>query len=105
MEHYGTKTATTGCFGAVIGACRLLQLTETQKYHALGIASTMASGLKSQFGTMGKPLNAGIAASNGVKATKQGLILSLIQMGLAVHRALSRHIRQKKHIYLFMMRC
>ena len=71
MEHYRAgfhQTATAGCFGAVIGACRLLQLTETQRYHALGIASTMASGLKSQFGTMGKPLNAGIAASNGVKA-------------------------------------
>jgi 2-methylcitrate dehydratase PrpD len=30
--------------------------------------STRASGLKSQFGTMGKPFNAGVAASNGVEA-------------------------------------
>lgn len=71
MEHYKAgfhQTATAGCFGATVAVCRLLHLTETQRYHALGLASTMASGLKSQFGTMGKPLNAGIAASNAVKA-------------------------------------
>ena len=38
--------------------------------HALGLCSTRASGLKSQFGTMGKPLNAGIAAANGVECAK-----------------------------------
>ena len=71
MEHYKAgfhQTATAGCFGATIAVCRLLHLTQSQRYHALGLASTMASGLKSQFGTMGKPLNAGIAASNAVKA-------------------------------------
>jgi 2-methylcitrate dehydratase PrpD len=36
--------------------------------HALSLVATRASGLKSQFGTMGKPFNAGIAASNGVEA-------------------------------------
>ena len=35
---------------------------------ALGLASTRASGLKSQFGTMGKPYNAGIAAANAIEA-------------------------------------
>lgn len=73
MEHYKAgfhQTATAGCFGATIAVCRLLHLTETQRYHALGLVSTMASGLKSQFGTMGKPFNAGIAASNAVKAAK-----------------------------------
>lgn len=73
MEHYKAgfhQTATAGCFGATIAICRLLHLTETQRYHALGLVSTMASGLKSQFGTMGKPFNAGIAASNAVKAAK-----------------------------------
>lgn len=34
---------------------------------AIGLCATRASGLKSQFGTMGKPYNAGIAASNGVE--------------------------------------
>jgi len=36
--------------------------------HALGLCSTRAAGLKSQFGTMGKPYNAGIAAATGVEA-------------------------------------
>ncbi len=72
-EHYQRgfhQTATAGAFGATIAAARLLGLTRDQTRHALGIVSTRASGLKSQFGTMGKPLNAGIAASNGVEAAK-----------------------------------
>jgi 2-methylcitrate dehydratase PrpD len=43
-------------------------LDEDQTRHALALVSTRASGLNSQFGTMGKPYNAGIAASNGVEA-------------------------------------
>ena len=34
----------------------------------MGIVSSRASGLKSQFGTMGKPFNAGAAAANGIEA-------------------------------------
>ncbi len=37
---------------------------------ALGLCATRASGLKSQFGTMGKPYNAGIAASNGIECAQ-----------------------------------
>ncbi len=62
------QTATAGAFGAALAAGRLLGLSETQMQAALGLVSTRASGLKSQFGTMGKPLNAGIAAQNGVEA-------------------------------------
>jgi 2-methylcitrate dehydratase PrpD len=36
----------------------------------LGLLATRASGLKSQFGTMGKPFNAGLAAANGVEAAQ-----------------------------------
>ncbi len=72
-EHYQRgfhQTATAGAFGATIAAARLLRLTQEQTRHAIGIVSTRASGLKSQFGTMGKPFNAGVAASNGVEAAK-----------------------------------
>ncbi|WP_299587486.1 MmgE/PrpD family protein [uncultured Tateyamaria sp.] len=62
------QTATSGAFGATIAAARLLNLTPAQTRHAIGLCSTMASGLKSQFGTMGKPLNAGLAARTGVEA-------------------------------------
>lgn len=62
------QTATSGCFGAAAASARLLGLSGEQFGHAFGIASTRGSGLKSQFGTMGKPFNAGMAAANGVEA-------------------------------------
>jgi len=62
------QTATAGAFGATIAAARLLYLDGDKGRNALGLCSTMASGLKSQFGTMGKPLNAGLAARTGVEA-------------------------------------
>jgi 2-methylcitrate dehydratase PrpD len=64
------QTATAGAFGATLAS--VLQLTPdmTAVHHALGLVSTRASGLKSQFGTMGKPFNAGLAASNGVEAAQ-----------------------------------
>ncbi|WP_420565014.1 MmgE/PrpD family protein [Thalassobaculum sp.] len=69
--HYDTgwhATATVGTFGAAAGVCHLLGLDAERTAHALGLATTLASGLKSQFGTMGKPLHAGRAAQNGTKA-------------------------------------
>ncbi len=62
------QTATAGSFGATLAAARLAGLSQERTAHALGLAATRASGLKSQFGTMGKPFNAGIAAANGVEA-------------------------------------
>jgi 2-methylcitrate dehydratase PrpD len=70
-DHYQRgfhQTATSGAFGATIATGRLLGLTPSEMRHALSLVSTRASGLKSQFGTMGKPFNAGIAAANGVEA-------------------------------------
>ncbi len=67
-NHGFHQTATAGAFGATVAAGRLLGLDAGQMRHALGLCATRASGLKSQFGTMGKPFNAGIAASNGVEA-------------------------------------
>jgi 2-methylcitrate dehydratase PrpD len=71
------QTATSGAFGATVAAGRILGLTSSEMRHALSLASTRASGLKSQFGTMGKPFNAGIAAANGVEAAslaKRGFV-------------------------------
>ncbi|MFM9974658.1 MAG: MmgE/PrpD family protein [Beijerinckiaceae bacterium] len=67
-NHGFHQTATSGAFGAAVAAGRLLGLDHEQMRHALGIVATRASGLKSQFGTMGKPFNAGIASANGVEA-------------------------------------
>jgi 2-methylcitrate dehydratase PrpD len=68
--HYNRgfhQTATAGAFGATVAAGRLYGLDRAQMRAAVGLCATRASGLKSQFGTMGKPYNAGIAASNGVE--------------------------------------
>jgi 2-methylcitrate dehydratase PrpD len=70
-SHYQAgfhQTATAGAFGATLAAGRLLQLDVGQTVHALGLVSSRAAGLKSQFATMGKPMNAGSAAANGVEA-------------------------------------
>ncbi|MEO0429360.1 MAG: MmgE/PrpD family protein [Pseudomonadota bacterium] len=71
--HYNAgfhQTATAGGFGAVLAAARLLGLDAARTAMALGLASTRVSGLKSQFGTMGKPFNAGLAAANGIEAAR-----------------------------------
>ena len=70
-RHYQAgfhQTATAGAFGAAVAAARIASLSDTQFIHALNLLATRVSGLKVQFGSMGKPLNAGIAASNGVEA-------------------------------------
>jgi len=61
-------TATAGAFGATLAAARLQGLAPEVTAQALGLVATRASGLRAQFGTMGKPYNAGIAAANGVEA-------------------------------------
>jgi len=64
------QTATAGAFGAALAGARLMRLGRVQLAHALGLVATRASGLKAQFGTMGKPYNAGMAAANGVEAVE-----------------------------------
>jgi 2-methylcitrate dehydratase PrpD len=61
-------TATLGTIGAAAAASRLLGLDAAATEHALAIAASEASGLKENFGTMVKPLHAGLAARNGVVA-------------------------------------
>lgn len=79
-SHYQTgfhQTATAGAFGATLAAGRLLALSAHQMTQALGLCATRAAGLKSQFGTMGKPYHAGLAAQTGVevaRAAKAGFI-------------------------------
>lgn len=63
-------TATAGAIGAAVAAARAMGLSPAQTMQALGVAATKAAGLKSQFGSMGKPLNAGLAAEVGVMAAK-----------------------------------
>jgi 2-methylcitrate dehydratase PrpD len=61
-------TATVGTIGAAAACARLLRLDAQQAAYAVSIATSMAAGFMSQFGTMTKPLHAGLAAKSGVLA-------------------------------------
>lgn len=80
LPHHYEKgwhpTATLGVFGATVAAGRMLDFDEGQMTTALAIAVSMASGLKSNFGTPVKPLHVGQAAQNGILAalvTQRGM--------------------------------
>ena len=69
--HYSLgfhSTGTVGAFGAAAACCHLMGLAPEQWRNALGVAGAQAAGLKSMFGTMTKPLQAGKAAANGLFA-------------------------------------
>lgn len=61
-------TGTLASLGAAAGVAALIRLPVEQACTSLGIAASMASGLRCNFGTDTKPLHAGLAASNGVRA-------------------------------------
>lgn len=70
-DHYmrGFHTSgTIGTFAAAATAARLLELDAAATARALGIAASMAAGIRAGFGTMVKPLHVGRAAENGVTA-------------------------------------
>jgi len=61
-------TSTTGAIGAAAACARLLRMEQREAAFALSIATSMAGGFMSQFGTETKPLHAGLAAKSGVMA-------------------------------------
>src|SRR5438093_211506 len=70
-DHYTRgwhATSTIGTLGCAAAAAKLLGLDAGQTRHALGVAASLASGLKENFGSMAKPFHAGHAARNGVFA-------------------------------------
>ena len=62
------STATIGTLGAAVAATKVLKLDVQQIRMAIGIAASLAGGLRQNFGTMTKSLHAGNAARNGVFA-------------------------------------
>ena len=71
FRHY-TKgwhaTATLGVHGAAAAACHLMRLDAARTATALALASSLAAGIKANFGTMTKPLHVGHCARNGLFA-------------------------------------
>lgn len=64
------SSGTIGTFGAMAAAAKLLHLDMKGVASALGIASSLAAGIRVNFGTMTKPLHVGRAAQNGVMAAE-----------------------------------
>ena len=55
----------------------LMELSKLQTEMALGITASLPSGVKAQFGTMAKPMHAGLAAAAGIDAVlwaKAGMV-------------------------------
>ena len=69
-------TAVIGRMAGAAACAKLLELDQRQTTTALGIAGTMASGVIHNFGTMTKPLHAGLTSRDGVMAAQ------LASMGL-----------------------
>lgn len=72
-RHYALgyhSTSTLGCMGATAAGGKLLGLQERELQSAFAIAASQASGLRGNFGTMIKPLQAGNAARTGVFAVE-----------------------------------
>jgi 2-methylcitrate dehydratase PrpD len=70
-NHYDKgwhSTGTVGTLGSASASSKLLKLDPEKTKMAIGIASSMSSGLRGNFGTMTKPFHAGHAARCGVES-------------------------------------
>ncbi|KXF52666.1 hypothetical protein AXA44_09650 [Rhodococcus sp. SC4] len=71
--HYARgfhPTGTVGVFAPALASAMLMGLDPDQTRTALRVAATQAAGLKSMFGSMGKPFHAGRASSTGVLSAR-----------------------------------
>lgn len=73
VDHHATKgwhnTSSTGRLAATAALAHLVGLDVDRTRLALGVAASMAAGSLANFGTMTKPLHAGLAARDAVMAT------------------------------------
>ena len=61
-------TRVLGVLGTAAGCARLIGLDVARAAHAIGIAASMASGIRAAFGTMTMALHTGLTARDGVHA-------------------------------------
>ncbi len=85
MDKGFHATAVIGRLACAAACAKLLKLDERQTTMALGMAGSMASGLIHNFGTMTKPLHAGLVGRDGVTAVQ------LAEMGLTAGDQVVEH--------------
>ena len=79
------STAVLGRMASAAACAKLLKFDQHKTTMTLGIAGSMASGLIHNFGTMTKPLHAGLTARDGVMAVQ------LADMGLTAGEHILEH--------------
>ena len=70
-DHYARgfhTSGTIGTFGSAVAAAKLLNFNHNEMAQTIGIASSFASGIRANFGSMTKPLHVGRSSENGVTA-------------------------------------
>lgn len=73
VNYYHTEkgwhpTSTLGVFAVAAACARLLKLSVAETETALALSTSLAAGIKANFGTMTKPLHAGQCARGGLMA-------------------------------------
>ena len=79
------STAVVGRIASAAACAKLMKLDQHKTTMALGIAGSMAGGLIHNFGTMTKPLHAGLTARDGIMAAQ------LAHMGLTAGEQIFEH--------------
>ena len=85
MDKGFHSTAVIGRLACTAACAKLMKLDHDQTVMALGMAGSMASGLIHNFGTMTKPLHAGLTCRDGVTAAQ------LAQRGLTAGEQIIEH--------------
>jgi 2-methylcitrate dehydratase PrpD len=70
-DHYARgfhTSGTIGTFGSAVAAAKMLNFNHSQMAQTIGIAASLAAGIRANFGTMTKPLHVGRSSENGVTA-------------------------------------
>ena len=73
FHHYEKgwhPTATLGVFGAAAACSKLMRLDQQQATHAIGLCASLAAGVKSNLGSMAKPMHVGNCSRNGLLAAQ-----------------------------------
>jgi 2-methylcitrate dehydratase PrpD len=73
FHHYEKgwhPTATLGVFGAAAACAKLMGLDAAQTTYALGLCASLAAGVKSNLGSMAKPMHVGNCSRNGLMAAR-----------------------------------
>jgi 2-methylcitrate dehydratase PrpD len=73
FHHYEKgwhPTSTLGVFGAAAACAKLMELSELQTMHALALSASLAAGIKSNLGSMAKPMHIGHCSRSGLLAAR-----------------------------------